>query len=443
MSPASRGRKRKKSKKPASGRPGAARGSIGGARRAGAQPTGLPTGLRAGAQALADSRERPAWFDSSIKNVLSRAGSVMAARGPRELEEATATLLGAELHRVIGAEDHGMWFDWWFGELAEAAAAQARDGARAGGAWQEPWRMLHGLVSIGPPALSSIAKTAIGLASEAVRDAQRDDAARQQPTWLWKLPMIAATGEVWRMRDVCGSRLAMIAGFHYPGGTDPSVFLFDIDACGSIILAAPGAYDDVSQAADAWRAIVGDAASGARPAAVESADDLSWVGYLDHVNEIVIGREPRAVTDNWFRARRRVGDLVNALGKRGMPPPETRSLYHDIDAEPMAEEFTRWHLERHDAAPDEDAVLELAEEWLAGALPGTEFTASPHRVDFKAEIIADWADDEVTLATRALLPEWVRWLGERSGLPEPFAARSMAVAAGESRTASDCPGAWN
>ncbi|MGH3769886.1 MAG: DISARM system SNF2-like helicase DrmD [Pseudonocardiaceae bacterium] len=48
--------------------------------------------------------QRPAWFDSSIKAVLDRTGVVMAARGPRELEQATAELLGAELHRILRDE---------------------------------------------------------------------------------------------------------------------------------------------------------------------------------------------------------------------------------------------------------------------------------------------------------------------------------------------------
>jgi hypothetical protein len=78
-------------------------------------------------QSLLGSRRRPAWFDSSIKAALDRVGVVMAARGSRELEQVTAELLGVELHRVLGEERGGMWFDWWFEELVEAAAARIRE----------------------------------------------------------------------------------------------------------------------------------------------------------------------------------------------------------------------------------------------------------------------------------------------------------------------------
>ncbi len=164
-------------------------------------------------QALLGPPRRPAWFDSANKAVLDRAGVVMAARGPRELEQATAELLGAELHRVLREEREGMWFSWWFEELTEAATARIREevGSRDG-AWEPPWRLLYGLTSIGSPALQSIARTALDRAKKALRG---DAAVRQQPAWLRQLARITATGEVWEMRDAYGARIALIAGFSY------------------------------------------------------------------------------------------------------------------------------------------------------------------------------------------------------------------------------------
>jgi hypothetical protein len=89
--------------------------------------------------------------------------------------------------------------------------------------------------------------------------------------------------------------------------------------------------------------------------------------------------------DNWFRARRRVHDVADALRGRGMPLPKHRSLYHDRDTTPMAEAFTAWYDARHGTKPDPDAVEALAEEWLDGCLPGTEHAASPHRVRFQQD----------------------------------------------------------
>ena len=43
-----------------------------------------------------------------------------------------------------------------------------------------------------------------------------------------------------------------------------------------------------------------------------------------------------------------------------MSLPAARSLYHDLDTDPMAEEFTGWYVRRHGTEPDPDAVGALA-----------------------------------------------------------------------------------
>jgi hypothetical protein len=254
----------------------------------------------------------------------------------------------------------------------------------------------------------------------------------QQPEWLPLLPKIAATGEVWEMHDVYGTRFAVIAGFRYPDGTDPSVFLFDIDACEIIRLASAGVFDDVQQAAAAWRERVGEAAADAEPSPVETADRLSCLIHLELDEELLDGSEPRTVLDNWLRVNRRLIDLAEVLRRRGMVLPEAESLYHDLDIAPMTEEFTAWHLPRHGSTPDPEAAEMLAEVWLEGALPSTRHSVSPHRARSRLEQInEDFIDDPVTTAAKALLPEWVRWNGEKSGLPGPFIDRSVTAASGE------------
>jgi hypothetical protein len=435
MSPVSRGRKSKKSKKSrtSSALSGAApRGTYG-------MPTGPPQSAFTVMQSLLGPRQRPAWFDPSIKTVLDGAGVVMAARGPRELEQATAELLGAELYRILREEREGMWFSWWFEELTEAATARIREEVGSqDGAWGPPWRLLHGLTSIGSPALRSIAQAALGSAKKTLRG---DAAVRQQPGWLGQLARITATGEVWEMRDAYGTRIALIAGFSYPHGVDRSVFLFDIDACGLIEIVHAGVFDDVAEAATAWRALVGDTAESARPERVETAERLLCLVYCDSGEDILRGSESRTVLDNWFRARRRIHDLADALRRRGMSLPTARSLYHDLDTDPMAAAFTGWHVRRHGTEPDPEAVGALAEEWMEGALPDTWHAVSPHRVEFQLALINDWIpDDPITVAAKALLPEWVRWHGEQAGLPEHLVDRGVAVASGGVRSVPDCAG---
>ncbi|MCA1676928.1 MAG: hypothetical protein LC799_33715, partial [Actinobacteria bacterium] len=294
MSPVSRGRKNKKSKT-SPGRRGATR------RRTEGTPAGASQSAFTVMQSLLGPRQRPAWFDSSLKTVLDRAGVVMTARGPRELEQATAELLGAELHRVVREERQGMWFSWWFEELTEAVVARIREEAgRRDGAWEPLWRLLHGLTSIGSPALRSIAQTALRRAKVELRG---ESAARQQPGWLPQLARITATGEVWEMRDTYGARIALIAGFSYPDGVDRSVFLFDIDACGFVEIVHAGVFDDVQQASTAWRAQVGETAQGAQLQRVESAQRLLCLVHCDSGEEALRGHESRGVMDNWFRAR--------------------------------------------------------------------------------------------------------------------------------------------
>ncbi len=385
-------------------------------------------------ESLAGPRERPKWFDSSIEGVLDRADVVLAAGGPRELEDVTAGLLGAELHRIIHEAHRGLWFDWWFEELVEAAVARIRVEADSDGAWQAPWWLLHGLTSIGPPALSAAAQTALGRA----RKELGRDAFQSRPDWLRLLPRISATGEVWQMRDVYGTRFAVIAGFSYPDGTDRSVFLFDIDACGLVDLVHAGVFDDAEQAAVAWRSMVGDAADHADLSPVETAEQLSCLVHCSMGEEMIQGTESRAVTDNWFRAPRRVHDLVPALRKRGMALPQAKSLFQGVDTEPMVEAFTAWYRNQHGTEPDGEAVDALAAEWLEGALPGTEYAASPHRARYQLTLISDWIDDPVTVTAKALLPDWVQWNGEQVGLPEHLIDRAVAAAAGDPEPATDC-----
>jgi hypothetical protein len=75
-------------------------------------------------------RERPAWFGPSINRILENASALPAARGPRELEQLTAELVGGELHRTIQEGNSGLWFDWWLAELVDAGRRADQEGSR-------------------------------------------------------------------------------------------------------------------------------------------------------------------------------------------------------------------------------------------------------------------------------------------------------------------------
>jgi hypothetical protein len=219
------------------------------------------------------------------------------------------------------------------------------------------------------------------------------------------------------------------------------VFLFDIDACGLVNLVRAGVFDDLEEAAASWRATVGEAADHATPATVETADQLSCLVQGQTGEDLIEGTESRSVADNWFRARRRTHDLAQALRRRGMRLPEVRNLFDDIDPEPTAQAFTAWYRTAHETEPDPKGVEAVAAEWLEGALPETRHAASPHRARYLLTLISDWEPDHpVTVAAKALLPEWVRWNGEQAGLPEHFIGRAVAAAADGAGLEDECCG---
>jgi hypothetical protein len=340
----------------------------------------------------------PAWFEPATKNVLGAARTLSSADGPRELEQRTAELLGAEMYPVLHDGREGLWFEWWFQELVTAAQTSEH------GVW-----LLHGLAAI----------ETSSAAAAACRRARKSRA--DLPAWLGDLLKVTATGEVFRMTDAYGIRFGVLAGVTHGRGGDSSVFLFDIDASEEVRLASAGAFDDVAQAAAAWREAVGPAAADTQPLPVTDSRELSCLAQWDAGDDMVMGDEPRSVVDNWFRAQRRSHDVAAALRRRGMPLPLAESLY-DIDVTSMSDEFIAWHVDRHGGEPDPDVVEAVAAEWMEGALPETWYSVSPRRVAHRLVLISDWIpDDPITVAAKALLPVWATWLGERAGLPDHLA----------------------
>lgn len=424
MSPVSRGRKPKKAKKgkkpPArvtsSGWAKAAKREVGGRRLA------APGASRE--EFFGSLDRRPRWWEPSFDRLIAASDGLLAAQGPRVLEQAAAELIGAELHRAVRDERTGLHLDAWATELIGRSVDWMADAAgRGDDAWRGPWWLLHGLAAIGSYGLGAFAWEQ---ASEAAGSLPRDVLAAE-PAWLKLLPDIKATGDVRMMRDAYGTRFGVIADFCYPGGVDPSAFLLDFDACGFTVLASAGVFDDVEQAAAAWRDQVGVSAEGLTPAPA-TAESLACLVSCEHGEMFISGNESRAQMDNWFRGPRRIHEIIDMLHERGVVLPEYSPQYHDIDVAPMAAPFTAWYAERHGHEPDGEAVEALAEEWLEGMLPGIEHAVSPHRSEFFRELISDWQDDPVTDAALALLPEWVRWNGEQAGVPAPLIDRAVSAA---------------
>jgi hypothetical protein len=421
MSPVSRGRKPKKAKK--GKKPPAHVTNSGWAKAARREFGGLSLGVpHSPLEEFFESLDRrPPWWEPSFERLTAASVGLLTAQGPQALEQATAELIGAELYQAVCDEQTGLRFDMWAMELIGYAMNWMVDAAgRGDAAWRGPWWLLHGLAAIGSYGLGGFAWEQ---ASEAAGSLPRDLLAAE-PAWLKLLPDIKATGDVRAMRDAYGTRFGVIASFCYPGGVDPSVYLLDVDACGSTVLAGAGVFDDMESAAVAWRDRVGVSAEGLIPVPA-TAESLACLVYCEHEEAFISGHESRTQKDNFFRGPRRISDIYHALHQHGVVLPKYSPRYHHIDVAPMADPFTRWYAERHGHEPDQEAVEALAGVWLEGMLPGTEHAVSPHRTEYFRGIISDWQDDPVTGAALALLPEWVRWNGEQAGVPAPLIERAV------------------
>jgi hypothetical protein len=361
---------------------------------------------------LGSPSQRAEWFDPAIAAVLDQAHVVLEAQHPRALERLTSQLIGAQLHEVLVAEKTGLWFDRWFVQLVSATESRVREQAD-GGAWEAPFRLLHGLAAIGTP---ETAQTALAAANRLRKLIGRVPGQDPGPRWLLDVRRLRADGDVVRLRDVWGTRYAVIAGFSY-AGRNRSVFLFDVDTDFYHIVIGAGDFDDTEQAAAAWRHRVGDAAADARMQPVDHVDQLACLVHLQMDEAALPAIPDRSVTDNWFAGQRRLAELRTVLRRSGTAPIVAASLY-EVDTDPVVEEFAQWYRGRHGAEPDRDAAEALAGEWMSGVIPETWFSVSPTRLHHQCELIGDWIDDDLTRVARALLPEWVTWLAERGEYTE-------------------------
>lgn len=407
MSPVSKGRKPKKSARSAG-------------RRARSQPVVQAESAFASLQRLLGSKERPGWFDDSIRRTIDGAPVLVDAAGPRELEQLTAELVGTQLYRAIHDAGKGLWFDRWLAELADACRRRLEESV-GGDDWRPFFWLLHGIAAIAPPALVP-ALPSRGFVKSLPADSE-------PPRWLSDATRIAATGEIWRMRDRYGTRYAVIAGFRYPRGNGEYVLQLDIDTSGFVTLEGVQVVDDVAQAEASWRDAVGDSAAQAQPEPVTAADQLLCLVHLDPADEACIrGDESRSVIDNWFRADRLIRELREVMRKRRMPLPAAANLYRDIDITVMTHPFAEWRAAAGVVEPNSEAVDALAAEWMEGTTPETWFSVSPRRVEFQLGLIGDWVVDEITTEALALMPTWVRWLGERADLPADLQERVITAA---------------
>jgi hypothetical protein len=130
MSPASRGRKPKKAKK---GKKPPVRVTNSGwakpiRRESGDLSLSVP---HSPLEEFFSSRDdRPPWWEPSFERLIAASAGLLTAQGPQALEQATAELVGAELHRAVHEEAGEFRLDMWAMELIGYAIERMID-ARA------------------------------------------------------------------------------------------------------------------------------------------------------------------------------------------------------------------------------------------------------------------------------------------------------------------------
>lgn len=358
------------------------------------------------------------WWRPSITQILADTGPLIDAAGPRELEQASAELVGATLHRAIGEHTAGFALLDWLAALIDAAGKADRGSAG-------PRYLLHGITALAPHRLARAAATQLGrLGGPRTGD----------PEWLAATGSVTPTGEVHLLADGYHTRFAVLVCCHRPGrDSGNEVFLLDVDACTPIIRPFDaGPYDSQDDAAQAWRDTVGPSATGAEP---DDADPAQLAEILPFPTDDpgVVGDESRRLMDNYFRIMRRCDDLRSTLADAGTPlPTDTewrRGLYHDAPVDPYLDAFTAWYTSRHGTAPDGQAARWLVEEWTHGTIAQTRLACPPHRTaNVRERIALEWDDDPTTKAALALIPAWVRWCADQTGLTPNLTERAYAAA---------------
>jgi hypothetical protein len=326
-------------------------------------------------------------FQEAAEHALEASAGLLNATGPRQLEQATAELLAAELASPMM---RGMRTDLLSHDLVEAAGNRVlSDIASSSNAWRGPWRLLHGLASIGPHGAG-------GYAAEAIADAQVPG---EEPDWLGLLSGIAVTGGVHELRDKWGLRLGVLAEFGYPG-VDPHVYLLDVDATWDIEVRYAAVFDDVAAAEAAWRGSLpsGEIAGELEPV---TPGTLACLYEMSHLEELM---SADVLLTEHYRAVRRIDDILAKTGS-----PRATSAF-----EPDPEEFSAWYRARHGHEPEDDLAEPLAQEWIEGAPAGTAQLVSPGRAVAFHDRFLEWIEADQQDVNK-VMPEWIRWVGEKAG----------------------------
>ena len=374
------------------------------------------------------------WWPGSQNAIIERLAD-LPARSPLRLENAVVDLVGEEMWTRTQTETMGFHWNQYLATLADLVRDKIQIAARTGGQIDDLWRMLHGLAAMTPPSSGEMLRRDPGLAvREAIEDATTALAgAGIAPGWPGEILRAAPAGQPLLLADEYGSRYALLAPFAW-GEEDPHWYCWDIDRCTGDQVVHAAVFASPEEALAEWRAAVGTHAAPAstQPAPCDQAtarDLLDPLCRSDLLGALLLGSESQQLIAERFRLRQRAGALCESFAVAPEPKPRQ-------DLNPIIDDFAAWIRDRDDHRPEREDIATLADTWSHLCGPGY-YACSPHRIEHTVILVADGYIKKYAEAILDLLPQWVEWCIERTGLTGELAERARRAAADNRWDGSD------
>jgi hypothetical protein len=244
------------------------------------------------------------------------------------------------------------------------------------------------------------------------------------------------TGPVLWACDAYGSRWAVAAQFTSVDGPD-RWYLWDVDTCGyEVVTVHSGFHRSAESAIAAWQEAVGHAATSA---ALTTVDDAQTLGGLlrGEVEGIRLGGEDQQQHAEFLRSRR-LGRTVREAARRArgrtavqLTADDARKQFAERLRQLGCPDVPAGNGSDDDPAGADELATELADSWPPGDHPTLYPFCSPHKVAVAVLHLRDYYKDDYAAELVAVLPEWIRFLAEHTGMAAQLTERCLAYASGE------------
>ncbi|MDP4502049.1 hypothetical protein [Nonomuraea turcica] len=374
------------------------------------------------------------WWPDSQDAIIERLAD-LPAYSPLRLENAVVDLVGEEMWTRTQTETMGFHWDQYLASLADLVRDEIQIAARTGGQIDDLWRMLYGLAAMTPPSSGEMLRRDLDLAiREAIKDTTTALAkAGIAPGWPSEILRATPAGEPLLLSDAYGSRYAFLAPFAW-GEEDPHWYCWDIDRCTGDRVVHAAVFASPEEALAEWRAAVGTHAASAstQPAPCDQAtarDLLDPLCRSDLLGALLLGSESQQLIAERYRLRQRARALCESFTVAPEPKPKQ-------DLNPIIDDFAAWLRDRDDHRPEREDIATLADTWSRVCGAGY-YACSPHRIEHTVILVSDGYIKKYAEAILDLLPQWVEWCIERTGLTGELAERSRQTAANNRWDGSD------